>query len=382
MQRFLFLRKPNLLYDCNIAKRTKVDFSNPLNVVSKGPGGRPRPWTPIPGLKRPKYFDTGGTRNAILPDFVQQGVYTGDPEPSLSVHLPRKSGRCKHTGKIVIRHKGGGGWRRIYRVVDFKRSILNHEGVVERIEYDPNRSGYVALVRYPTLDDTLQYILAPHGLKAGNKVMSVRHREPKDFLIGCSMPLKWIPDRSEIFNIELVPGAGAKFVRAAGTTATLLNKGETRAGYAHIKLPSKESRLILLDCCATIGQVSNVFRKVICWGKAGIRRKFGERPEVRGISMNPVNHPHGGGTGKKKAHKGGAVSWKGRYRAHGQKTKREWRRRLPRFMQMVVEDRLRYVRGPRGRLRKRDCYKRWLAVQERRKEKMEGIPDKKYKHHT
>jgi hypothetical protein len=114
-----------LVLERDIAKRTKIDFTNPVNMKMKGPGGKPRPWTPIPGLKRPWTIDTGGTRNAILPDFVFQGVFTGDPEPSLALHLPRKSGRHRYTGKIVTRHKGGGGWKRIFRIVDFKRSILN-----------------------------------------------------------------------------------------------------------------------------------------------------------------------------------------------------------------------------------------------------------------
>jgi len=367
----------------------KITWNDPLNIVSKHRvrKGKIREWTPVPGLKRPKNItifghNTGGSRNCIHPDFTYQGVYTGEPEPTLSMRLPRKGGRCKYTGHVITRHRGGGGmhWKRIWRHVDYKRSILNHDGLVERVEYDPNRSGYLMLVRYPTLENKLQYLLAPHGMQPGSIVRSSVKREPTNFSIGNSMPLKYIPDRTSIYQIEIQPGKGGKLARAAGCSATLVNKNVERQGYALIRLPSKETRLIALDCTAVIGQVSNLLRKQIQWGKAGIRMKWGWRPEVKGITMNAVDHPHGGGTNKKRKHWGGHVNYKNTLYVNGQKTKRMWRKRLPRSFQMVVSDRLRYIRGKRGAARHQNHYQRWMEAIDRRKTKMTGVPDREYEH--
>ncbi len=212
------------------------------------------------------------------------------PEKSLLVPLKKHSGR-NNVGRITTRHRGG-GHNRMYRIIDFKRNKYDIPGHVASIEYDPVRTAFIALLKY--IDGEKRYILAPSGLKVHDVVMSTRTKE-LDILTGYSMPLKLIPTGSNIHNIELKPMQGGKIVRSAGAVAQLMAK---EANYAHVKLPSGEVRLIRLECMATIGQLSNVDNANISIGKAGRSRWMGKRPANRGVSMNPVDHPHGGGEGK------------------------------------------------------------------------------------
>jgi large subunit ribosomal protein L2 len=214
-----------------------------------------------------------------------------EPEKSLIVPLKRTGGR-NNTGELTVRHIGG-GHKRFYRIIDFKRDKYDVEGTVIAIEYDPNRSARIALVEYP--DGERRYILHPLGLKVGDRVLSSKNQiDPK---IGNAMPLRYIPVGSFIHNIEIFPGSGGKLCRAAGAYAQLLAKeGE----YAHVKLTSGEVRMLKLDCMATIGQVGNIDHANVNLGKAGRSRHLGIRPTVRGVAMNAVDHPHGGGRGKSK----------------------------------------------------------------------------------
>jgi large subunit ribosomal protein L2 len=222
------------------------------------------------------------------------------PEKSLTIGLKKKGGR-NNTGKITVRHRGGGN-RRLYRIVDFRRDKLNVPAKVKAIEYDPNRSAYIALLTY--MDGEKRYILAPLGLKVGDTVVSADVTEVKP---GNAMPLKNIPLGTLIHNVELTPGKGGTLVRAAGASAQILAK---EGNYAHIRMPSGEVRMIHLNCRATIGQIGNLDHENVNWGKAGISRHRGFRPSVRGAAMNPVDHPHGGGEGKAPVgHPGPLTPW-------------------------------------------------------------------------
>lgn len=212
------------------------------------------------------------------------------PERSLTEAKKRSGGRNVY-GRITRRHEGGGHKRR-FRLVDFKRMKRNIPATVEAIEYDPNRSARLALLKYQ--DGELGYILAPIGLSVGDKVEAGENAEPKT---GNSLPLKKIPLSSPIHSIELIPGRGAQMVRSAGSAATLM---ALDAGYAQVKLPSSEIRKINENCYATIGQVGNTDHEKYTIGKAGRSRWLGIRPTVRGVAMNPVDHPQGGGQGKSK----------------------------------------------------------------------------------
>ncbi len=225
-------------------------------------------------------------RNMTVPDFAE--ITAKSPEKSLTVGKRSTGGRNCY-GRITTRFRGGGNKVR-YRLIDFLR---NKEGVpakVVSIEYDPNRSCYIALLCYA--DGEKSYILAPNGLKVGDAVMNGEKAEPR---IGNSMKLKDIPVGIAVHNIELVPGRGAKLVRSAGQSATLRGKEET---YVQIKLPSGEVRMIHGECRATVGQVGNLDHMNVKLGKAGKKRYFGKRPHVRGVVMNPVDHPMGGGEGR------------------------------------------------------------------------------------
>jgi len=211
-----------------------------------------------------------------------------EPEKSLTVPLVKKGGRNVY-GRITVRHRGG-GHKRKYRIIDFKRDKDGIPAKVAAIEYDPNRTAYIALLHY--VDGEKRYIIAPYGLKVGDIVES---GENADIKIGNALPLRKIPVGTIIHNIELVPGKGGQLVRAAGAAAQILAK---EGDYAHIRMPSSEVRLIRLDCKATVGQVSNLDHENISIGKAGRSRWLGIRPTVRGSAMNPVDHPHGGGEGK------------------------------------------------------------------------------------
>ncbi|MCM8798884.1 MAG: 50S ribosomal protein L2, partial [Candidatus Omnitrophica bacterium] len=210
------------------------------------------------------------------------------PEPSL-IEILKKSGGRNNLGQITSRHIGG-GHKRYYRRIDFKRDKINIPAVVEAIEYDPNRSARIALLKYE--DGEKRYILAPLGIKVGERLVSGPEAEIKP---GNALPLRNIPVGTMIHNIELVKGKGGKLVRSAGGSAQIMAK---EGKFAHIKLPSGEIRLISLDCFATVGQLGNLDHKNVSLGKAGRTRWLGRRPHVRGLAMNPVDHPHGGGEGK------------------------------------------------------------------------------------
>jgi large subunit ribosomal protein L2 len=210
------------------------------------------------------------------------------PEKKLLVKLKKHSGRNSY-GRITVRHRGGGSKSK-YRIIDFKRLKTDIEATVLTLEYDPNRTAYIALVQYT--DGVKSYIIAPHGLKVGDKIISSTTADIKP---GNTLPLKNIPVGTVIHNIELAKGKGAQLVRAAGNAAQLMAK---ESEYAQVRLPSGEVRKILIDCKATIGQVSNLEHENVTLGKAGRVRHMGIRPTVRGVVMNPCDHPHGGGEGK------------------------------------------------------------------------------------
>jgi len=238
-----------------------------------------------------------GRRHQISADFSDLTVKK--PEKSLTVILKKNSGR-NNQGRICIRHRGGGSRRR-YRLVDFKRNKDEVPGQIISLEYDPNRSARIALVQYR--DGEKRYIIAPQGLQVGDQIISGETVSSK---LGYALPLKKIPEGSFIFNIELTPGKGAQLVRSAGTAAQLLSKEKK---YAQIKLPSGEVRLFPLQCKATIGRVGNIDHNSIKIGKAGISRRMGRRPRVRGVAMNPVDHPHGGGEGRSAAGRHPVSPW-------------------------------------------------------------------------
>ena len=220
------------------------------------------------------------------------------PERSLVESLKKNAGRNSY-GHITVRHRGGGNKRK-YRVIDFKRQKLDMPATVQRIEYDPNRSAFIALIKYE--DETLSYILAPYGLKAGDKVVSSAAADIKP---GNCLPIANIPVGTVIHNVELQPGHGAQLVRSAGTAAQLMAKeGEL----AQVRLPSGEVRYVRMNCTACIGQVGNLDHENVHIGKAGRTRRMGIRPTVRGSVMNPNDHPHGGGEGRAPVGRPGPVT--------------------------------------------------------------------------
>jgi len=229
-----------------------------------------------------------GRRTSSVNDFSELTDTKKRPKKSLCERLRKPSGR-NHHGRITAPHRGGGA-RRIYRRIDFKRTKDGVRGTVSAIEYDPNRTCHIALVQYE--DGESRYILAPAGLTAGNIVESGPNVEPR---VGSAMPLKNIPPGMDIHNIELNIGQGGKLVRSAGGSARLLSRSKE---WAIITLPSGEMREVRAECRATIGQVGNVEHQNLRWGKAGRMRHKGRRPHVRGTAMNPVAHPLGGGEGR------------------------------------------------------------------------------------
>jgi large subunit ribosomal protein L2 len=216
-------------------------------------------------------------------------LWKSSPLKILTSNVRVDAGR-NNLGRITVRHKSG-GHKRTFRIIDFKRNKYDTEAVVERIEYDPNRTAFIALIKYT--DGIYSYIIAPHKLKVEDKIISSRNLI--DIKIGNAMPLAVIPIGTIIHNIELKPGSGGAVSRAAGSYAQLVGKD---GGYALIKMQSGEIRLFLLECIAAIGSVSNIDNKNISIGKAGRSRWLGIRPTVRGVAMNPVDHPHGGGEGR------------------------------------------------------------------------------------
>ena len=234
------------------------------------------------------------------------------PEKSLTVNLSKSGGRNSY-GRITSRHRGGGAKRR-YRIIDFKRDKEGIKGKVFSIEYDPNRTCYIALIHY--LDGEKRYIIAPRGLKPGDYVEA---GENADIVVGNALKLKDIPVGTVIHNIEMRPGKGGQIARTAGAEAQLMAK---EGNYAQIKLPSGEFRLIHLECKATIGQVGNLTHELVTIGKAGRNRHLGKRPYVRGSAMNPVDHPHGGGEGRAPVGRPAPMTPWGK-KSHGVKTRRK-----------------------------------------------------------
>ena len=234
-----------------------------------------------------QYKPTSPSRRQLV-TVDRSSLYSGDPIKSLS-HGQSKSGGRNNTGRITAWQRGGGHKRR-YRIIDFKRTHDNLEATVVRIEYDPNRSSFIALLKYE--DEKLTYIISPQKLNVGDKVIS---GDKVDIKPGNTMPLKNMPMGTIIHNIELKIGKGGQVARSAGTYAQLVGKDR---GYAIIKLQSGEQRLVRGECRATVGSVSNPDHQNINLGKAGRSRWLGRRPNVRGVVMNPVDHPHGGGEGR------------------------------------------------------------------------------------
>ena len=229
---------------------------------------------------------TPGQRGLILVD--RSALHKGKPVKTLTEGLTKSGGR-NNAGRITARRRGG-GHKRSYRIVDFKRRKWDMAATVERLEYDPNRTAFIALIKYD--DGELAYIIAPQRLGVGDKVIA---GEKVDVKPGCAMPLRSVPIGSIIHNIEMKPGKGGQIARSAGAFAQIVGRDQT---YAIIRLGSGEQRLIHGDCMATIGAVSNPDQGNIKLAKAGRNRWMGKRPSVRGVAMNPVDHPHGGGEGK------------------------------------------------------------------------------------
>ena len=241
---------------------------------------------------------TPSRRNMTVSDFSE--VTKKTPEKSLLAKKRKNAGRNSY-GRITVRHQGGGN-RQKYRIIDFKRNKVDMPATVIGIEYDPNRSANIALIQYE--DGEKAYILAPQGLKDGDKVIS---GESVDIKPGNCMPINSIPVGTLIHNIELNPKQGGKLVKAAGQSAQLMAK---EGKYAHVRLPSGEMRLVLAKCRATIGVIGNSEHENVKIGKAGRKRHMGIRPTVRGSVMNPVDHPHGGGEGRAPVgHAGPMTPW-------------------------------------------------------------------------
>jgi large subunit ribosomal protein L2 len=255
---------------------------------------------------------TPGQRQLVIVD--RSELHKGDPVKTLTEGLRRKGGRNNY-GRITVRWRGGGHKRR-YRMVDFKRRKFDMSATVERLEYDPNRTAFIALIRYD--DGELSYILAPQRLQPGDKVVS---GERADIKPGNAMMLRNIPVGTIVHNVELKPGRGGQFARAAGSYVQLVGRD---AGLALLRMSSGEVRMVRTDCMATIGAVSNPDQQNISIGKAGRNRWKGRRPSVRGVAMNPVDHPHGGGEGRTSGGRHPVTPWgkstKGKKTRHNKKT--------------------------------------------------------------
>src|SRR3954468_3383821 len=266
-----------------------------------------RPTTPT------RRFHTVTTRDDITKDRPEKGLVTSK----------KRTGGRNSTGRVTSRFIGGGA-KQAYRVVDFKRDKEGIPAVVAAIEYDPNRSARIALLNYA--DGEKRYIVHPHGLKVGAKLMS---GPTADILVGNALALKNMPAGTIVHNIELKPGKGAQMARSAGTQAQLVSR---EGGLALLKLPSGEIRKVPVDCMASIGQVGNVDHENVSLGKAGRKRWLGKMPHNRGVSMNPVDHPHGGGEGKTSGGRNPVTPW-------GQPTRGYKTRNNKRTKKMIVRDR-------------------------------------------
>ena len=256
--------------------------------------------------------------------YLTRDELTKDVQPERSLLEPKKriSGR-NNNGHITVRRRGG-GHKRFYRIIDFKRDKTGIPGRVAQIEYDPNRSAHIALITY--LDGEKRYIIAPLGLEVGKTVVS---GPEADILPGNALPISNIPLGTQIHNIEMRPGKGAQMARSAGAFAQLVAK---EGGYAQLRMPSGEVRRVPVECMATIGQVGNIEHENVSFGKAGRSRWKGLRPKVRGVAMNPVDHPHGGGEGKTSGGRHPVTPW-------GQPTRGYKTRKNKRTQKMIVRDR-------------------------------------------
>ena len=270
-------------------------------------------------IKKFKPTSPGRRQMEVL---VSPEITTTKPYKPLTEGKKRSGGR-NSTGRVSIWHRGGGHKRR-YRVIDFKRDKDGVPGRVATIEYDPNRSANIALINYA--DGEKRYIIAPLGLKVGQQVIS---SPDADIVVGNCLPLKNIPVGTTVHNIELRPGKGGQLARSAGASAQILAK---EGRYAHLRLPSGEVRLVLVECRATIGQVGNIDHANVSIGKAGRTRWLGRRPVVRGVAMNPVDHPHGGGEGKSSGGRHPVTPW-------GVPTKGHKTRKNPRTDRFIVRRR-------------------------------------------
>jgi len=240
---------------------------------------------------------SAGRRFQTATDFAE--ITRSEPEKSLVRPLKKSGGRNSY-GRVTARHRGGGHKRR-YRLIDFKRNKLEVPAKVATIEYDPNRTTRIALLHY--VDGEKRYILAPNDLRVGDMVVSSPNADIKP---GNTLPLANIPTGTLVHNVEMKPGKGGQLARAAGSAAQLMAK---EGKQAHLKLPSGEVRMVPVDCRATIGQLSNVEQENVCLGKAGRKRWVGKRPHVRGVVMNPVDHPMGGGEGKSSGGRHPCTPW-------------------------------------------------------------------------
>jgi large subunit ribosomal protein L2 len=255
---------------------------------------------------------TPSQRELVLVD--RSNLWKGGPKKSLTEGLKKTGGR-NNLGRITSWHRGG-GHKRLYRYVDFKRNILDLSAIVERIEYDPNRTAFIALLKYD--DGQYSYILAPQKLEVGDRVISSEHADIKP---GNSLQLKNMPIGTVVHNVEMKPGKGGQLGRSAGSYVELVGKD---SGQAQLKLRSGELRVVPLECRATVGAVSNADHQNVNYGKAGRMRWLGRRPVVRGVAMNPVDHPHGGGEGKTSGGRHPVTPWgkktKGKKTRHNKST--------------------------------------------------------------
>jgi len=255
---------------------------------------------------------TPGQRQLVIVD--RSELHKGGPVKTLTEGLRSKGGRNNY-GRITVRWRGG-GHKRTYRTIDFRRRKFDVSATVERLEYDPNRTAFIALIRYE--DGEQAYILAPQRLQPGDKIVS---GERADIKPGNAMPLKNIPVGTIVHNVELKPGRGGQMARAAGTYVQLVGRD---AGLALLRMSSGEVRMVRTECMATIGAVSNPDQQNISIGKAGRNRWKGRRPSVRGVAMNPVDHPHGGGEGRTSGGRHPVTPWgkstKGKKTRHNKKT--------------------------------------------------------------
>ncbi|KAK3281454.1 54S ribosomal protein L2 mitochondrial [Cymbomonas tetramitiformis] len=253
-----------------------------------------------PGMKSFKPTSPG-IRSRLITS--RDGLWKGKPYKPLTKGLTKKGGRSGGTGRITVRHRGG-GHKRLYRIIDFKRRLFGLTGIVRRIEYDPNRTARIALIDYEGDYKLTHYIIAPDGLKAGDLITQGPDSPVRN---GNALPIENIPVGTTVHNVELLPGNGGQLARSAGASCTLIKKDEK--GYATLRLTSGEMRLVLLQCMATVGVVSNKNHFNTRLGKAGVKRWLGFKPTVRGVAMNPIDHPHGGGEGRTSGGRPSCTPW-------------------------------------------------------------------------